>query len=274
MAPTPRPAPDPLPDSDIADTGTGPAVVFSHGTLLDRTMFIPQTAALADRYRTIAYTSRAGTSRYGTEHTLCDLAADCLDVVDHAGIDRFVLVGMSVGGFMAVELALRHPERIAGLVLMATQADAYTSEERHTFGGLLEPLDTEGPIPEHVIEAFRPVIFGKRALAEQCDLVDRWTAKWRRRPARSLHGEYRSWIDKPDRLADLAQIAVPVLVVHGEGDNGITVDHAHAMHERLPDSTLAPITDSGHLLTEEQPEAVTTALADFLDTLTSWEGPA
>lgn len=272
--PEPAPAPGPLPDSDIADTGTGPAVVFSHGTLLDRTMFLPQTTALAGRYRTIAYTSRAGTSRYGTERSLDDLGADCLGVVDRAGVDRFVLVGMSVGGFMAIEVALRHPERVAGLVLVATQAEAYTEQERRTFGGLLEPLDTDGTIPEHVIEAFRPVIFGKRALAERPDLVERWTSKWRRRPARALHGEYRSWIDRPDRIADLGRITAPVLIVHGEGDNGISVDHAHTMHERLPRSTFAPIADSGHLVTEEQPEAVTSALGDFLDSLTPWGGPS
>ena len=83
-----------LPDRDVADVGTGPAVVFSHGTLLDRTMFAPQTAALAGRYRTIAYTSRAGTSRYGTDRCLDDLVDDCLAVVDEAGVDRFVLLGM------------------------------------------------------------------------------------------------------------------------------------------------------------------------------------
>jgi pimeloyl-ACP methyl ester carboxylesterase len=260
-----------LPERDVAEVGTGPAVVFSHGTLLDRTMFDAQIAALGERFRTIAYTSRAGTSRYGTERSLDDLVDDCLSVVDEAEIDRFVLVGMSVGGFMAVELALRYPERIAGLVLMATQADAYTAEEHQTYGGLLRPLDTDGPIPEAVVDAFRPVIFGKRALIEQPELVERWTAAWRRRPARSLYGEFRSWIDKPERLADLARITVPVLVMHGEGDNGITVDHAYAMHERLPHSTLAVIADAGHLITEERPGAVTAALAAFLDALTPWE---
>lgn len=253
-----------LPGSDVEDLGSGLPVVFSHGTLLDRTMFAPQTAALSDRYRTIAYTSRAGTSRYGTERNLDDLVDDCLAVADRAGTTRFVLVGMSVGGFMAVELALRHPERIAGLVLMATQTAAYTPEERETFGSLLEPLDTDGPVPESVVEAFRPVIFGKQADPE---LVERWVARWRQRPARSLYGEYRSWIDKPDRTADLARIAVPTLVVHGEGDNGIAADHAHAMHARLPDSTLAIVPDAGHLVTEEQPAAVTTALTNWLDIL-------
>lgn len=258
-----------LPDSDVADLGQGPPVLFSHGTLLDRTMFAPQTAALSDRYRTIAYTSRAGTSRYGTERSLDDLVDDCLAVADAAGAERFVLLGMSVGGFMAVELALRRPERVAGLVLMATQAAAYTAEERATFGALLGPLDVDGPTPESVVEAFTPVIFGEQA---PTGLVERWTAKWRGRPARSLYGEYRSWIDKPDRLADLADISVPTLVVHGEGDNGIALDHAHAMHERLPNSTFAPIPDAGHLVTEERPEAVSEALASWLDTVTPWEG--
>jgi pimeloyl-ACP methyl ester carboxylesterase len=259
-------------DTDVADVGSGSTVVFSHGTLLDRTMFAPQTAALASRYRTLAYTSRPGTSRFGAEHSLDDLVTDCVDVVDRAGQDRFVLVGMSAGGFMAIELALRHPERVAGLVLMSTQAAAYTSEERRAFGGLLEPLDTDGPIPEHVVEAFRPVIFGAEALAVRTDLVDRWTASWRRRPARSLHREYRSWIDKPDRLADLSRITAPVLVMHGEEDAGISIDHARAMHERLPHSHFAPIAGAGHLVTEERPEAVSEALADFLDTLGPWGG--
>jgi pimeloyl-ACP methyl ester carboxylesterase len=118
------------------------------------------------------------------------------------------------------------------------------------------------------------VIFGERALAEQPELVERWTAAWRRRPARSLFGEFRSWIDKPDRLADLARITVPVLVIHGEADNGITVDHAYAIHKRLPHSTIAVVADAGHLITEEQPDTVTAALADFLDALTPWGEPS
>jgi len=255
------------PDTDLADIGTGPAVVFSHGTLLDRTMFAPQTSALASEYRTIAYTSRAGTSRFGTERSLDDLVDDCLAVVDAAGVERFALVGMSVGGFMATELALRHPDRVAGLVLMSTQAAAYTAQEHDVYGALLEPLDADGLIPESVVEAFLPVIFGKRALTGQRALVDRWREKWRQRPARSLYGEYRSWIDKPDRLDDLARLTMPALVVHGEDDNGITIDHAEAMQRRLPNATYVPIADAGHLVTEERPEMVTGALRSWLKTL-------
>lgn len=263
-----------LPDADVADTGHGAPVLFSHGTLLDRTMFLPQTRVLSGEYRTVAWTSRAGTTRHGTERSLDDLVDDTIAVADRAGIGRFVLAGMSVGGFMAVELALRYPERVAGLVLMATQAADYTDRERREFGDLLGPLDADGPIPESVIDAFRPVIFGERALTERPELVERWTAVWRARPARSLYGEYRSWIDKPDRTADLARITVPVLVLHGEDDRGIDIGQARAMHARLPHSTWAPIAGSGHLLTEEQPEAVTAALSDWLRTVRPGEGAA
>lgn len=253
-----------LPDSDIRDEGEGPAIVFSHGTLLDRTMFDSQVNSLSGRYRTIAYTSRAGTSRFGTEESLVDLADDCLAIVNGAHVDRFVLVGMSVGGFMAVELALQHPERVAGLVLMATQAAAYTSDERATFGSLLGPLDTDGFVPESVVNEFIPVIFGERVETEQPEVVRRWTDKWRRRPARALHAEYRSWIDKPDRIDALQHLTMPTLILHGEGDRGISVDHAVEMHRRLPTSTLAVIPDSGHIVTEEQPETVTHYLDEWL----------
>ncbi|BBF99628.1 MULTISPECIES: alpha/beta fold hydrolase [Pseudonocardia] len=264
----------PLPDTDVADTGHGPPVLLSHGTLLDRTMFLPQTEVLSEDHRTVAWTSRAGTTRYGTERSLDDLVDDTLAVADTAGIDRFVLAGMSVGGFMAVELALRYPERVAGLVLMATRSAAYTDRERREFGALLEPLDIDGPIPESVIDAFRSVIFGERALTDRPELIERWTTAWRARPARSLYGEYRSWIDKPDRTADLARITVPALVLHGEDDRGIDLEHARVMHAHLPDSTYVPIPGAGHLLAEEQPEAVTAALSDWLRAVRPGEEPA
>lgn len=262
---------DQLPDSDVADVGTGPAVVFSHGTLLDRTMFSSQTDALSGQYRTIAFTSRAGTSRFGTERSIGDLVQDCDDLVQERRLGRFVLVGMSVGGFMAIEYAQRYPEKIAGLILMATQADAYTPAERETFGALLDSLDTDGTIPEPVVQAFVPVIFSNRAIRERPELVARWRDEWTRRPARSLYGEYRSWIDKADEQPNLSRITAPVLVLHGENDQGITVDHAYAMHHGLPNSEIQVIPDAGHLVTEEQPTAVTGALAEWLDRKPVWE---
>jgi pimeloyl-ACP methyl ester carboxylesterase len=255
---------------DVADQGHGPAVLFSHGTLLDRTMFAEQTAALADRYRTVAYTSRAGTSEYGTEYDLDSLVADCLEVAARAEIDRFVLVGMSVGGFMAIELALKYPERLAGLILMDTMADAYTSEEKTQFAEVFRPMKSEDPIPASFSQTFVPIIFGPQAIANRPALIDSWVHKWRTRPSRSVWGEYNSWISKSERLSRLSEIQIPTLIVHGEDDNGIDISAAERMHARIPGSAFARIPGAGHLVTEENPDAVTTALTTFLDALPRW----
>jgi pimeloyl-ACP methyl ester carboxylesterase len=263
-----------LPESDVADRGSGPPIVFSHGTLLDRTMFEAQVEALVDRYHTVAYTSRAGTRRYGTERSLDDLVDDCLSVADDAGLDTFVLVGMSVGGFMAIELALKHPDRLAGLILISSMASAYTPQERQQFGTLLEPMDSEDPIPESFINSFIPVIFGPRVIRDDPDFIQRWTTKWRQRPSRSVWGEYRSWIDREDRLYRLSEITMPTLVIHAEEDGGIPIAQGEAMHDRLPNSTFLRVPDSGHLVTEEQPSAVSDAIRTFLDKLEPWGGQA
>lgn len=255
---------------DVEDHGPGPAVLFSHGTLLDRTMYAAQTAALADRYRTIAYTSRAGTSEYATAYDLDSLVSDCLEVAARAGVDRFVLVGMSVGGFMAIELALKYPERLAGLVLMDTMADAYTSEEKAQFAEVFLPMKSEDPIPATFAETFIPIILGPQAVANRPDLIDSWVRKWRARPSRSVWGEYNSWISKSDRLSRLSEIEIPTLIVHGEQDNGIDIAAAERMHARIPGSAFARIPGAGHLVTEENPDAVSTALASFLDALPRW----
>ena len=135
-----------LPHRDVADVGTGPAVVFSHGTLLDRTMFAPQTAALAERYRTIAYTSRAGTSRYGTERCLDDLVATASPSSTRPGSTGSSSWACRWAGSWPSSWRCGTPDDL-GARPMATQADAYTAEEHRTYGGLLGPLDTEGPSP-------------------------------------------------------------------------------------------------------------------------------
>lgn len=80
------------------DRGTGPPVVFSHGTLMDWTMFEPQLDALSEEYRTVAYNHRARTEQGHEPYDLDDLVADCEAVLDAAGIDSCVLAGMSMGG--------------------------------------------------------------------------------------------------------------------------------------------------------------------------------
>src|SRR5436853_2615570 len=102
--------------------GPGPAVVFMHGFLMDQTMFDPQVAALAPSYRCVRFDARGfGQTEWdGRPFSLYDTVEDCIALMDHLGIERAAIVGMSQGGYAALRLALRHPEWVKALVLMST----------------------------------------------------------------------------------------------------------------------------------------------------------
>src|SRR5262245_4732984 len=104
--------------------GSGPAVVLAHGFLMDRTMFDPQVAALSPDVRVIRWDGRAhGETEWdGRPFTYWDSASDLIALLDHLGLERAVVGGMSQGGFVGMRAALTHPERIEGLVLISTQA--------------------------------------------------------------------------------------------------------------------------------------------------------
>jgi pimeloyl-ACP methyl ester carboxylesterase len=256
---------------EVADAGSGPAVVLSHGTLLDHEMYAPQVAGLSESYRVLAYTSRAGNPAcWAEEHTLDDLVDDCLRVADAADVDRFVLGGMSVGGFMALEAALKHPDRIAGLLLIGTMANAFTAEEKARYAELLEPMNRMEPIQPDFVSAFEPVIFGPKSIADNRELVERWTAKWKARPSRTVWCEYRSWIDRVDRRDRLGEIQTPTLVIHGEQDGGIPLERARELADGIPGARLLPVPQSGHIVTEERADLVTRGIRSFLDALPRW----
>ena len=251
-----------------SEKGSGPAVVFSHGTLMDATMFDPQLEHLAERgYRAIACNSRALTGEPGA-HTLGDLVEDCRALLDDLGIGKCVLAGMSVGGFMALEFALAYPERLHGLILIAATSQGYTAEEREAYHGQFDKLDMDGMVPRPFAEWVAPYCFGETTQTDNKALVDYWIDYWATTvPARAVLFQGRSWIDKDDITGRLAALRLPVLVVHGEEDLPIPIERAQAMAGALPDATFARVAQAGHSVNLEQPAAVNAAIARFLGRL-------
>jgi pimeloyl-ACP methyl ester carboxylesterase len=122
------------PETVATDRGDGPPLVLSHGTLMDRTMFAPQVEALSGDYRVLAFDSRARTDRYDGDYDLYHLADDCAALLDASDIDSCVIGGMSMGGFMALRFAERYPERVDGLVLVATTSGPTTRTSASSTG--------------------------------------------------------------------------------------------------------------------------------------------
>jgi pimeloyl-ACP methyl ester carboxylesterase len=137
-------------DRTVVDRGEGAVVVLTHGSFMDHTMFAPQIEALEDRYRIIAYNHRARTDRWAETYNLGDLANDCRQVLDERGIEKCVLGGMSMGGFMAFEFARMWPERLHGLILIDTKAAPFDRGQQENILRDYRKADADGLLPHDV----------------------------------------------------------------------------------------------------------------------------
>lgn len=153
------------------EKGSGPAVVFARGTLMDCSMFEPQLAGLLHSYRKIAYNHRSRTELGQQSFTLDQLSDDCVELLDSLGIEKCLLAGMSMGGFMALNFALRYPQRLAGVVFIAAFPGAYAEELQKQFRTEFSKLDIDGPIPRTWAEWAAPLCFGATTLAQNKKLV-------------------------------------------------------------------------------------------------------
>jgi len=251
-------------DRTVVDRGEGTAVVLTHGSFMDHTMFAPQIEALEDRYRIIAYNHRARTDRWAETYDLGDLANDCRQVLDERAIEKCVLGGMSMGGFMAFEFARMWPERLHGLILIDTKAAPFDREQQENILRDYGKADVDGLLPHDVAAVAVARCFGATTIERNPELVAHWVARWRKLPARSVYNEVRSWLGKADNRPELANIDVPALILHGEEDSIFPVSVAEEIEAGIPRAQLVVIPLAGHTANLEQPEASNAAILDFL----------
>ena len=243
--------------------GDGPPVVLAHGFLMDRTMFADQVAALRDRYRLVTWDERGfgGTVYDGAPFTYWDSAADCLGLLDHLGIDRAVLGGMSQGGFIGLRAALLAPERVRGLVLLDTQAGPEDAEVIPLYAGMIEEWVTNGPSDE-LAATTASIIIGDP------DLSATWAAVWRSRPQEALATPGRTLIERESIVDRLGEITTPALVVHGTADVAISMDKAEALAAGLGGCDGVVAVEGGtHAANMTHPGPVNEAVLAFLESL-------
>jgi pimeloyl-ACP methyl ester carboxylesterase len=247
------------------DEGSGPPVVFSHGTLMDWTMFQPQIDAFSDDYRTIAYNSRARTDNWQGPYDLDDLVEDCHALLEAKGVDSCVLAGMSMGGFMTLRFALEYPEKLDGIVLIDSMAEPHPEDDQEQYGEMIETTKAEGKAPEPMVDVVASLLFGRTSNEERTDLVEHWKDRWRTYPGEAIHDEVKSWLHRPGVEDRLDEIDVPVLITHGEEDISIEPEMAEPMVDQLPDARMELIPEAGHSSNTENPEAANAAIGEFLE---------
>lgn len=240
--------------------GDGPPVVLSHGILMDHEMFAPQLAALSPEFRVITWDERGfGLTEWdGKPFTYWDSASDCLGLLDHLGIKRAVVGGMSQGGFLSLRAALSAPERVRALVLLNTSANLDPPETLAANKGMLDMWSSVGPV-DQLAEGVAALIINEPV--ENA----RWIAKWRQVPKERLAEPGRCLLGRDDITPRLGEIACPAIAIHGEADNAITIDHAEAMAAAIPGcGEVVRIPGAAHAANLTHPDLVNPPLLAFL----------
>ncbi len=245
------------------ERGSGPVVVFSHGSMMDYSMFESQIEHLADSYRIVAYNNRIW-ARPDEPHNLDDLVEDCRILLDELEIRKCVLVGMSMGGHMAIPFALKYQERLDGLVLIGAGAAAFPAEVQDLTGASFARLDIDGNVPRQWAEDTAQVVFGKTTFESNPALIDYWIDRWTMLPARTVYHQGMSWIYKNDLSRQVSALNIPVQIVQGREETAYLTDWVRPMLDVIPDVALNVIPGAGHFANLEKPEAVNGAIADFL----------
>ena len=250
---------------DIAFTdsgGAGPAVLLSHGFLMDHTMFDAQVAALGADYRCIGWDERGfGATPAPGPFTYWDSADDAVALLDHLGIDQAVFVGMSQGGFLSLRAALAHPTRVRAVVLIDSAADTDSPETLAGYGAMMAALTSVDDA------TFDPVAAGVADLIlGDPTLIAEWVPKWKaRRSTHDLSIPGDTLLARDDISARMGEIACPLLVVHGSADAAITLDRAQAVAAAVQDCRGVVVVDGGaHAPNMSHPGQVNDALLAFL----------
>ncbi len=249
-----------------SDAGRGPAVLLLHAFPLHREMWLPQVEALAGQYRVIALDARGlGQSRPAPESLTMELYADdAAAVLDHLGINKVVVAGLSMGGYAALAFAKRHRTRLGGLVLADTRATADSDEGRAgrlafidqaaKFGmdwvatEMLPKLQRQQPLP-HVEAELRRLIRTNTVLG--------------------VAAAQRGMARRADATQDLSAIACPTLVMVGEEDRLTPPAMAQELATAIPNAKLITLSGAGHVANLEDPARFNVALLDFLQALKS-----
>ena len=242
-----------------------PVIIFIHGFPLNKSMWDIQVEALKENYRVIAYDIRGhGKSDAGIDEFFIELfVLDLLRLMEKLKIEKSMLCGLSLGGYIALNAVLKYPDRFDGLILNDTQCIADTPEIKENRCIAIINIKEKGVeqyADESVKKLFASESFTKKknAITEVKDMIISTTKQ-------SLCNTLHALAERKETCDQLPEINIPVLIMVGNEDKITPIAAAQLMHERILNSKLEIIQHAGHLSNLENPTAFNTHLVKFLE---------
>lgn len=246
---------------DFDDTGVGQCVVLIHGHPFDRSLWHRQIEALASRFRVLAPDLRGfGTSPVTPYRVqLRQYAEDVEELLATLGIARAAVVGLSMGGLVAMDLVTTNPRQWWALGLIATTAEPPTAHEREMRYARADLIERDGmPV---LIDYMHTGLYGPRATPGLRARVDSMMAK---APVAGAAAALRGRAERPDYRPRLRELNIPALVCTGSEDPWSTETVTGEIVAHLRDPEVFVIDGVGHLPNLEADDVFTPRLMDFL----------
>lgn len=254
------------PLSEAGESGvTAETIVFSHGYLMDHSMFKGQIDKLKKDYRCIAFEHRGhGQSHAAIDgYTMDNLVIDAIGLIEGLDLGSVHFVGMSTGGFVGMRIALRRPELLKSLVLMSTSAESEPQKALRKNNLLLAMFKIFGWWT--VIGQVIPIMFYKSFVQDpkHKDTVDYWRNAVKNQDKKAMYAFGKAIFNRDNVLPQLHKLDLPTAVIVGEKDVLTRPVHSQRMAEKIPNAKLYTIPDAGHSAAIEKADEVAQAMLNF-----------
>jgi len=246
--------------------GAGEPLVLIHGAQGDQSMFAGIAPAFANQFRVLTFDQRGSglSEKPDMEFSMALLADDTAALMEHVGFASAHIIGVSMGGMIAQEFALRHPHKVRSLVLGCTTPGGPKAVR---IGGeaLTTAYSTEPLSPEERGRALAEAAFTKGYIAQHPEVIPAMIEARRQRPLDPVALSHRMKAAYAhDAYDQLPHVACPTLVITGKDDALISWENSRILAERIPGAKLVLLEPAGHVFWLEQPEHSRAAILAFL----------
>jgi pimeloyl-ACP methyl ester carboxylesterase len=224
---------------------------------------------LKDRYRCVMFDWRGQGQSQVTEsgYDAESLTADAVAIIEELGCAPCHYIGLSMGGFVGLRLAIRHPDLLRSLILIGSSADAEPQENMGRYN-LLKFVARRFGL-RIVGGRVMPIMFGEKFLTDpaRSEEADYWREVMVSGDRIGLTNAFEGAILRPAVYDQLHKITVPTLIIAGDDDKATPLALSQRLHAAIAGSQLVVIPDAGHTTTIEEPQVVTSAIMRFLNEL-------
>lgn len=249
------------------DEGAGEPILLVHGFPLSHEMWMPQRAGLSGRYRVITPDLRGHGGSDAPHHpiTMATYADDMVAIIDHLGIGAVTLAGLSMGGYVVMEMLRRHRDRVRAVMFLSTRMTPDSEVGKRARDDMVRLAREEGA--GAVADKLLPDMLTEQTRAQNPGLTAFVRAIMASASVDGIVAALAALRDRPDSSATLQALDLPTLILAGSEDTVTPPADAEAMHAAVQGSRLETIPYAAHLLNLEQPESVNELLLSFLQPL-------